>query len=466
VPLLGATLKLNSSTSKHMLTTATRTVIEPSTTSTTVYSGAVVGHPEWVHNLYYTTLPKRTLFEEITPNSEGSHSSWKTFEHYKVSTGPPAKMSGLWDYSTLWINKPVVYCHTDPYFGQLAVNYGESGCETLGLPPFYSKIAGSGSFIPLPVKLEELKAMSLRTMLPAIKAELSLLNSVFELKDFKTLPRTLLKMKDLMERLGSRFKKDASLMRMLRGGADGYLQAQFNILPLLSDISGLRAALSRSERRINDLVNRSGRPQRRHFAYNWVEYTDSYERKGVNATIRPLVGPEVSHNRTQLYADRYVYNSSSIFHAEVEFNFNFTQYQLEHARALALLDAVGVNFNPAIIWNAIPWSFVVDWVAGVGRWLSQFTIAQMEPKINVRRYLWSVKRERRILVTRKLSWPVGFSPVPNITSVEVPLPMITETAYRRQVESLTSSSIILSGLSSKEFSLGAALVVSQRRRRK
>jgi hypothetical protein len=252
---------------------------------------------------------------------------------------------------------------------------------------------------------------------------------------------------------------------MLRGGSDGYLQAKFNILPLLSDISGIRAALSRTERRINDLVSRSGRTQNKHFAYNWVEYADSYERAGVGGSIAPQISGEGNHTRTQLYTDRFVYYQPTIFHAQIQYNYNYTDYQLEHARVLALMDAMGVNLNPAIIWNAIPWSFVVDWVLGVSRWLNQFASANMAPKINIHRYLWSVKRARTILVTKKFSFPSSFNPkVPQLTPTEVPLPVVHETAYRRQVEVLASSSITSSGVDLNEFTLGAALVLSRRRR--
>ncbi|DAD50605.1 maturation protein [ssRNA phage Gerhypos.1_37] len=38
------------------------------------------------------------------------------------------------------------------------------------------------------------------------------------------------------------------------------------------------------------------------------------------------------------------------------------------------LDSLGFELNPQIVWDAIPFSFVVDWFVGVGDWLSQFKI--------------------------------------------------------------------------------------------
>jgi hypothetical protein len=43
----------------------------------------------------------------------------------------------------------------------------------------------------------------------------------------------------------------------------------------------------------------------------------------------------------------------------------------DQAELRALLDYFGVQWDPAIIWNAIPWSFIVDWFYDVGSLLSR-----------------------------------------------------------------------------------------------
>jgi hypothetical protein len=162
---------------------------------------------------------------------------------------------------------------------------------------------------------------------------------------------------------------------------------------------------------------------------------------------------------------RQVSYDASAFHAEIEYNYNYTQYQTEHARLLGLLDYFGVNLNPQIIWNAIPWSFVVDWVFSVGRFLDRFKVSNMEPKINIRRYLWSIKRKRTVVTTRYTipieSW--WHPPLKLSHHRTVPASVVEETAYRRQVGLPGSSLIESSGVSLKEFTLGAALVLSRRR---
>lgn len=48
----------------------------------------------------------------------------------------------------------------------------------------------------------------------------------------------------------------------------------------------------------------------------------------------------------------------------------------------------------------------------------------------------------------------------------VPVPAIKETAYRREVEMPTHSSLVMSGLDLTKLSLGAALLITRRRRPK
>lgn len=45
----------------------------------------------------------------------------------------------------------------------------------------------------------------------------------------------------------------------------------------------------------------------------------------------------------------------------------------------AWLDTLGLNLSPTVIWNAIPYSFVVDWFANVGDCLKQYDSNWLSP---------------------------------------------------------------------------------------
>jgi hypothetical protein len=349
-----------------------------------------------------------------------------------------------------------------------------------------------GTFIGDPDGLETLKARSMSAMLPKIKAELSILNSILELKDFKSLPkhvsdvynfgarltRGLFKKGNASAKLSGYFKRIRASFNKNLGptareathtAADGYLQVQFNILPLLSDIVGIADALARVERRVNDLVSRQGGRQIHHFGYNWQEpditptdYGPISVNQGQFSGLQAFPDlPYLTNNAGVLWVNRQAINDTTTFHAELEFNYSFTRYQREHAHMLGLLDSLGVNLNPAIIWNAIPWSFVVDWVVGVNRWLDDRKVLNLEPAVNISRYLWSIRRKRFVYTELREQ---GNTPLYGIPNPGAKLPVLTEIAYKREVGLPDKSSLTTSGLSSKEVSLGAALVIARRRR--
>jgi hypothetical protein len=337
--------------------------------------------------------------------------------------------------------------------------FGEPGLPLAGLPEFVVRRA-DGGFVPPPAILDMLEGMAMKTMLPTIKAELSLVNSLIELRDFKSLSHTLEFAKSVtrIKEIGRR-----TLQHILKGAADVHLQSAFNILPLLSDISGFRTALSRTERQVNDLITRSGRLQTRHFRWAWREHDDTSD---ISEAFWPISLSDVINQRVNYYLKRQAIHESSLFHAQIQYNYNFTGYQVVHAQLLGLLDSLGVNFNPQIIWNAIPWSFVVDWVASVGRFLDQFKVLNLEPKINIRRYLWSVKRARTIYVERRnVNVSMFHGEMLDYTSA-VSLPAIKETTYRRSLGMPSHSSILSSGVSLNEITLGASLVIARSRRLK
>lgn len=386
--------------------------------------------------------------------------------------------------------------------------WGSPGRQIQGLPGFYEK-REDGGFVPPPDRHADMEAQSLKVMIPSIKSDLSLLNSIYELKDFRSLLTVVPKAKaaiaalknssqwrslmvspsgyslsrlirettrqianstvDLVTLVPRVARKGASKKQVLaqlasdqrKRAAGLFLQWKFAISPLISDILGVYTALSSYQRRLNELIAKTGRPQRRHFSFRWQEFPDTIdERDNTQWFPYPPHGGLIPKSRYVSF--RRVITEPTTFHAEIEYNIVFSQYQLANAQVLGLLDSLGVNLNPRIVWAAIPWSFVIDWVAGVGRWLDQFAIDNMKPQINIRNYLSSVLRKRRIITSHICE---------NWLDVQrdrqtVALPMVVETAYRRWVHIPSSSSIQTSGLNSMEFTLGAALVLAQGRRRR
>lgn len=440
------------------------------------FHGDTYHYNEDVYDTYYPSSsifnvrPFRSLFEVKTKEDKSlSRREWKDFQHYKCRSTITNTMKVPHVATVIYDGAGPGWNYILGYHSDLICQFdGFGGADTPfnGTVSLYAPGQLDGAFIPPPANLEELKQSALKSTMPYIKAELSLVNSLIELKDIKSLPHTIKSTTAFLPEIKRLLSKASSLgikkniakwssRELLRVVGDNYLQFAFNLQPLISDIRGIYTSLTTIERRINRLISQSARTQVKHYTVVLPEFTDT--------TVQNdhLFDYPLWSIRTQSRSYCNVMNESSKFHFQIEYNYNYTQYQLEHARVLALLDSFGVAKLSTIVWNAIPWSFVVDWLIGVGQYISQFGDAGfMKPVINIHRCLWSIKRSRKYVCTFDCN--TIYPTYPGYLK-GVPASVVVETAYRRQNWVPTASSLSSSGLSLNEFSLGSALVVSRRR---
>jgi len=90
-----------------------------------------------------------------------------------------------------------------------------------------------------------------------------------------------------------------------------------------------------------------------------------------------------------------------------------------------LLDSLGFELNPRIIWDAIPFTFVLDWFFGIGGWLQNFKIDTLELPISyVDSYLQY--KEELIIESR-----IQLNDDPAYTSTQWPSWVTTEKFFQR-----------------------------------
>jgi hypothetical protein len=411
-----------------------------------------------------------TREEEYTPNRGIHGRGFKDFEHYlafrpeTTGTGAPFPFTGrIFEY------EPHLYdgSNSSNRYGAFGYDsggnevrpFGEPGLPLEGLPS-YRVYRPDGGFVPPPRDINSLNDRACLAIFPRIKADLSILNSVYELKDMKSVPNTLHNIWNLMR--GSKIRNVfQTLKQQLQGTSDGYLQAQFNLLPLLSDIAGIQQAIHRTKDKIDRILRDAQTNRVGHWSTDIDEYPDITDS---SVAYYPLKQPDEMSSAfiqyTAAYLSRQVVNEPSRFHAEMAYRYTLSAYEVENAQLLGLLDAIGVNLNPRIIWNAIPWSFVIDWVLGVGRYLEDHgTTLNLDPLVIIRGYMWSLRR-RRVVYTQRNA--VSILPSSNALNTSIAMPAVNESSYRRHLEDWSSNSLTASGLSLTEISLGAALLVPRK----
>jgi hypothetical protein len=330
---------------------------------------------------------------------------------------------------------------------------GSSDAPFEGLPILYDDTASAGSVLPT-VDLTPYVERSLRAMLPSVKSQVDSINSIRELKDFKSLPRTMAKVNDVLGRYGKFLNRKVfgklPLGRTLVAASDVYLQFKFNIMPLLRDISSSYEALNSVGKQVAKLVADADKPIKRHFKCGLTENlgngTTVLERTGHVDNFYYIGG--VKYQRITAV-------TLSEFNATLEFSYKL-DYSPDELRRRALLDYFGVRLNPQVIWNAIPWSFVVDWVAGVGQWSDQFGQRNVNPVLFIRRYCSSAHVRRRIRTLMRANYQSIHE------AGDVLVSTVEEDAYKRSagIPSLYQT-LKTSGLSLDEIKLGLALLVTQ-----
>jgi hypothetical protein len=224
----------------------------------------------------------------------------------------------------------------------------------------------------------------------------------------------------------------------------------FNLKPMLSDICAIRSTVSNIKKEVQKLLDNEGKPRHLHWRCPISGIVSSDEITEPSSNIPSYMRGKVSFRRI-------VNVGEATFNATIELSYKLDAWQRQNALLGGYLDALGVSVNPQVLWNAIPWSFVVDWVVDIGQFLSQFNRRTLEPTTVIRRFIVSQTVSRSVRTYHKfgIDSPWG-------SSGDVPSIDITEKAY---IRSLMDADVIrwfrTSGLSSTEVSLASALLASR-----
>lgn len=439
--------------------------------------------PQQAHVQNFNVYPIRVYFEAYTPNSGPPSNRMKHFEHfvrrinnasYRSSGWAKRSLGGAiphptkqWGYGDSfgypkWNGYPYYKgVHKDPYFGWLpgVFSMGDPSDPSLGLDQWYSPgVSSVTAFTPLTDSWNNLIAAGLRASVPKIRSELSLLNSVYELKDMRTMASTLRGLYRTVQNIVRAW--NPSLRRASRTASDVYLQQEFNLKPLFSDIQAIKRSMRSAVNQFDRLLGRNARPSTFHWTTTVREAKDREytEETRSLASYSQLIYPTlVGHVRIS----RETITQPAVFCFTIQYTPYWSDVQQKCRTVLALLDSLGVNFNPSIVWNAIPWSFVVDWFVKIGNLLDQFEGSWTEPLMIVHQCCASLRRRRVINCGLRHGVYLPASVEQSATIV----PVVSEESYIRIPVRPSYSSLEVSGLSSKEFMLGTALALSRKRNR-
>lgn len=313
------------------------------------------------------------------------------------------------------------------------------------------------------VQWESLASTALQTMLPSFAAGNSFVNYVLELKDFVKVGQRLaggvLKSWDTIAALLGYRRSDKPGAKL----AKAYLSYSFAWGPLYRDLVSFVNTSNAFIKRYDELIRRANKPQQSYWGTTIAGTTtsDSLHSFGSDGPTGGWVGPF----QGKYYWKVVLEASKGIrYSATVRYRYPVPEgLRSNVGRLKALLDTLGVSLNPAIIWNAIPFSFVIDWIVNINRFLSALRVDNIDFKTEIVDFCHSVKYERTIRMDmggNTYHYSSGYSLLGNSTT-----DYCRKSVYERRVGLPNYlGAMQVSGLNPREFSLLGALVGANAKR--
>jgi hypothetical protein len=204
-------------------------------------------------------------------------------------------------------------------------------------------------------------ARAWQALKPQLNDGFSLTNFIWELKD---IPRLLVSVKTIKRMLVG---LDRSAWNS-KSAAELLLSGSFGVLPLVSDLKTLASQVYNFEKTVNKFID-AGKKTR---DYHYTEVVDS----GTRATARVNLG-------------LWKHTHRSIFHATLRCSYTYRKPSAFQQFARV----AGLRPTAEDVWNAIPFSFVVDWMLKIADMLRQLEAEDPHLTVHIKDYCHSIKCE-------------------------------------------------------------------------
>lgn len=334
-----------------------------------------------------------------------------------------------------------------------------------------ASISNSLSAVPW----NDLAISALQATLPSFHTQNSLVNFLLELKDFKS----------VVKLIGSRFGQKLDRIRNFRVKLpDGsyrsvmssipkdkplawlskrYLEYNFGWRPLYRDVVSLLKEVTGFYALYQELVENADKPVQKHWRTHVSGTAVGESRLSFNDAGETVT---TSYEGSWAYKAKYQVVAEAtpgiLYNATVRLRYAIPPELLAAGGlAKAWLDLLGVSRNPAILWNAIPFSFIVDWIVSIGAKLDRLRLDNIEFKTEILDFCHSAKFKRRVTydlaVFNQDAAGVYYS-LPYVTTDSC----VIERYERKTGYPSISLALQTSGLSVREFSLAGALFNAKR----
>lgn len=169
-------------------------------------------------------------------------------------------------------------------------------------------------------------------------------------------------------------------IREIKDIADWWLATNFGWKPLLSDIKKMYKAYNLLNQRLEFLISNNGKPIRSRATL--YEAADPkwyfYDTTNMGLNLNTWVQWPGRSARTSSWRHRVTRTRSQKIWASGSFVMYLKDVNLPATRNLLAVDLLGLRPTPAVIWNSLPWTWLIDWFTNVGDILDNITASQTE----------------------------------------------------------------------------------------
>lgn len=232
----------------------------------------------------------------------------------------------------------------------------------------FDRFASEGSIPSIAACSVDYKALSAeayQAMKPSLSSKISLTNFILELGDLK--------------RMFQLFDNRKSLSKNVAGG---YLNYQFGWKLFIRDVKTIYTKLANWKQVLALYENGQNSIQVRH----WSKVID--KRSGMVSQSNP----------SQYFPMETDYETVTKYTATMKFRYTVPDIKDKYVKIRALLDILGLKLNAGVVWEAIPYSFVVDWFVNVGDVLDAQSDDLLESEVEILDFCSSIKTETTLKI--------------------------------------------------------------------
>jgi hypothetical protein len=219
--------------------------------------------------------------------------------------------------------------------------------------------------------LREISLRGCALRLPSFKSEVSLINFLLELKDLRKMLLQCKKFAEYVDKVTSVARGENSVKTLKVSNKDlasNYLGGEFGWLPFARDVVGIARAIGTIRSRLKKFIKEQHQVKVGKYSKSLSNmFFSSVSQEGDNI----YVGPSVRNDLPDMYA--FISGGTeqiAVRNRRVVFTIKYSYWIPEmtdfQVKLRALCSVLGLEWNPKIIWDAIPWSFLIDWCVDVG----------------------------------------------------------------------------------------------------